>query len=269
LLQEIYPDNYYSNVGPNLNESYLLSFLQKTKKKIEHRFFSKILKKIKKNNISCLDIGGGSGWILNNLREIDPRISKTTVLDINQDAKKLAEAHGHQFIHSTVEEFSKNEQFDLVLMLNLIEHVKDPEKVLASIKDSMTEDGLLLIKTPNTHSLNSQIFKRLYWGGYHAPRHWVLFNKNNLYNLAHKVGFEVTYFSYTQGGHQWAASLLGSIKHLTFNNQMSPPMHKGLSMALLILIFVVFDYLRAPFFRTDQMFFLLKKSIPNRLEYTK
>jgi hypothetical protein len=36
-------------------------------------------------------------------------------------------------------------------------------------------------------------FKRRYWGGYHFPRHWNLFNKKSITKLAEKTHFEVAY----------------------------------------------------------------------------
>ena len=49
-----------------------------------------------------------------------------------------------------------------------------------------------MIVTDNTDSVDFGWFKRAYWGGYHFPRHWNLFNSSALTRLGHKEGFEVT-----------------------------------------------------------------------------
>ena len=48
-------------------------------------------------------------------------------------------------------------KFDLILMLNLIEHVEDPYLVLQKIFDNTATGGFVVIKTPNTNSLNLYI----------------------------------------------------------------------------------------------------------------
>jgi hypothetical protein len=48
-----------------------------------------------------------------------------------------------------------------------------------------------VIVTDNTSSPDFTFFKQHYWGGYHFPRHWNLFNRHSLQKLAKKTGFEV------------------------------------------------------------------------------
>src|SRR5690606_6666334 len=43
----------------------------------------------------------------------------------------------------------------------------------------------------NTGSIDFKWFKKKYWGGYHFPRHWNLFNKKSLAALAVKTGYKV------------------------------------------------------------------------------
>jgi hypothetical protein len=43
-----------------------------------------------------------------------------------------------------------------------------------------------VIVTDNTDALDFKIFKGGYWGGYHFPRHWNLFNRKSLTKLAGK-----------------------------------------------------------------------------------
>lgn len=254
-LHIIYPDNYYAVKGPNANDSNFMCLLEGIKNKLDTKSFSKALKKVSSTKINCLDIGGGSGWVMNLVRNSDSRVSETTILDINKQSSNLANANGHRFICGLVETLEIQNEFDFVLLLNLIEHVEDPRLVLSKIYNSMNSGGILYIKTPNTDSINRYIFGSKYWGGFHAPRHWVLFNKENFSKLAKSSGFIIENFTYTQGAPQWAASILGTF----FKGDKNVPMHSDIKFSLLLFFFACIDYLRLPFFKTDQMIFLLKK----------
>jgi len=70
--------------------------------------------------------------------------------------------------------FRHGRKFDLIMMLNLIEHVRDPVAVLQKMKRHAGADGLILIKTPNYDSLDARIFRHRNWVGLHCPRHWVI-----------------------------------------------------------------------------------------------
>jgi|APSaa5957512535_1039671.scaffolds.fasta_scaffold17016_3 2-polyprenyl-3-methyl-5-hydroxy-6-metoxy-1,4-benzoquinol methylase len=257
-LDEIYPSNYYSNEGPSSNDNYLDVILLQVKHWLDKRLFASVLKQIHGDSIKCLDVGGGSGWLLNIIRKADKRVSETTVLDINHVSKNIAEKNGHQFVHGTVESLGRENEFDFAFALNLIEHVADPRSVLLGLNKALKPGKMLLIKTPNANSLNRKVFQKIYWGGYHAPRHWVLFDRENFFSLALETGFEISEFKYTQGAPQWVASVLGTLSKLKISKKNVPMIYNPLTPWLTIF-FAAFDLVRAPFFKTDQMIIALKK----------
>src|SRR5690606_2913 len=81
----------------------------------------------------ALDVGGGTGWMLDLLRSLDARVRFTQVVDLDPEAGAAARARGHAYACERIEEFTSERRFDLVLMLNLIEHVEAPREVLSSI----------------------------------------------------------------------------------------------------------------------------------------
>src|SRR3989344_6057463 len=117
-LNEIYPSSYYA-----FEDEGNFSVLGRVKRFLEKRFFRKILKKVPGERLSVLDIGGGSGWMLETLKAVENRIVKTAIIDIGQSARPLAESRGHYFYGGRIEDFKREEQFDFILLLNLIEHV--------------------------------------------------------------------------------------------------------------------------------------------------
>jgi len=260
-LSEIYPNNYYSIDGPKESEGFLHAGLLQIKKYFDKRLFAKHLKDMPNEVLSCLDVGGGSGWMMNLVRQSDSRVTRTVVIDINEESRRIAENNGHEFICSNIDSVNLINQFDFILLLNLIEHVADPALVLSKLNLSLKSGGLVLIKTPNTESLGRKIFQKRYWGGCHAPRHWILFNKANFTSLAESCGFSVLSFSYTQGASQWAASIIGSFRQAHPLLSAKAPLYKTKFASSLMLFFAVFDYLFLPLLKTDQMIFLLQKKV--------
>jgi 2-polyprenyl-3-methyl-5-hydroxy-6-metoxy-1,4-benzoquinol methylase len=258
-ISEIYPNNYYSTSSLDVGKLGLFSLIKRVKFFLDKVLFARILRKIKSEKISCLDVGGGYGWLLSSLRAMDERIKSTVVIDLSEASRGYAEEAGHVFICSTIESSRLEQKFDLILMLNLIEHVSSPKVALEIAYKYLNNDGFLLIKTPNTQSLNRKIFQYKYWGGLHAPRHWVLFNKKNFSKLAFSLGFTVEKFSYTQGAPQWAASIFGSLFINNPENSKTCPVDSRKSFQILLIVFALIDFILLPFLKTDQMLFLLKK----------
>src|SRR5262245_22077534 len=173
--------------------------------------FRRLLRSVPGDSISVLDVGGGYGWMLNRVREAEPRVRETFVLDFDESLRRKAEEEGHGFYARRVEEFASERKFDFILMLNIIEHVADPLRVMRVISNVLSPGGAILVKTPNVDTIDRYIFQRHNWGGFHCPRHFVLFNKSNLTRLINHCGLEVERFSYTQGAAQWTSSILGAL----------------------------------------------------------
>src|SRR6185503_4606658 len=153
-------------------------------------------------------IGGGNGQQLSSLRAADVRIRRSVVVDLDEKAEQAARALGHEYVRARVEDARVDGTFDVILLLNLIEHVANPAAVLRKAGSLLSPTGVLVIKTPNHRSLDARLFRRRNWGGYHCPRHWVLFTRESFERLAASAGLRVVRTSYTQGAPFWAVSVL-------------------------------------------------------------
>jgi 2-polyprenyl-3-methyl-5-hydroxy-6-metoxy-1,4-benzoquinol methylase len=254
-LGEIYPKTYYSYRAASGGAS----FADRLKEWLDARLFRSILAQIPGERLRVLDVGGGTGWMLSVLRRVDPRIAETHEVDLDDGSRAAAEAAGHVFHCVPVERFASAERFDFVLMLNIIEHVADPGAVLRTIAGLLSPGGRVLIKTPNTDTLDRRLFRHRNWGGYHSPRHWVLFTADNLAALARRSGLEPVWTRYTQGAPQWAPSLLGLLADRGWVDiSVERPMYVHPLYAPLLALTAGFDFVRAPFAKTAQMFVLLK-----------
>jgi 2-polyprenyl-3-methyl-5-hydroxy-6-metoxy-1,4-benzoquinol methylase len=255
-LDAIYPKNYYSFVAAGAT-----GLVQKVKQALDRRMFRAVTRQIPGEKLAALDIGGGSGWLLDAVKAVEPRVTITRVVDIDPGAKTTAERAGHRYFLGTVEQFESEEKYDLILMLNLIEHVRRPDEVLAKARSLLTPHGLLLIKTPNYDALDAKIFRHRSWGGYHAPRHFVLFDRDSFARMAKKQGLHVKSFAYAQGAPFWTVSVLNELRLLGLVriSRERPSIYHPL-VPLFQALFAGLDILRKPLARLSQMIFVLARA---------
>ena len=139
-----------------------------------------------------LDVGCGDGFHLNLLREFGKKGWALEGVDIDKRALEMATSSGLKVHLGSVEDIGlPDENYDLVFMIQTIEHVEKPNEILRAIHKLLRKGGRLVIVTDNTDSFDFKFFKSSYWGGYHFPRHWNLFNSHSLTKLAGKTGFEM------------------------------------------------------------------------------
>lgn len=144
------------------------------------------------DDAKILDVGCGDGFHLNLLRKYGKNGWQLEGVDLDERAAQMAEKSGLKVHTGSVEELNLPENaFDLAFMIQTIEHVEKPDAVLSAVKKLLKPGGKLVIVTDNTDSIDFDLFKKSYWGGYHFPRHWNLFNRKSLTRLAEKTGFEV------------------------------------------------------------------------------
>ena len=139
-----------------------------------------------------LDVGCGDGFHLRLLRDFGAPGWELEGVDSSIDAVGAARAHRLTVHHGTVQELSlPRAQYDLVLLIMTIEHVNDPVAVLTAIRSLLRPGGRVVVITDNTATWSFRLAGGRYWGGYHFPRHWYLFERQSLRRLADGVGLEV------------------------------------------------------------------------------
>jgi 2-polyprenyl-3-methyl-5-hydroxy-6-metoxy-1,4-benzoquinol methylase len=145
-----------------------------------------------KNNARILDVGCGDGFHLGLLRQYGNKTWKLEGVDLDQKAVKAATRAGLDVHLGRVQDVNlPQHSYDMVFMIQTIEHLEDPPQVLETVFGLLREGGQLIIVTDNTGSIDFNWFKSGHWGGYHFPRHFNLFNRNSLSKLARDVGYDV------------------------------------------------------------------------------
>ena len=143
-------------------------------------------------------------------------------------------------------------------MLNLVEHVADPLAVLQKASELLAPGGIILVKTPNNDSLDARLFRKSYWGGLHCPRHWVIFSEKSFRLLSESTNLRIKQLNYTQGAPFWSFSILATLyRKKQVRVSANRPIIFHWLFAPLSAFFALFDFIRAPFAKTSQMFIVL------------
>jgi len=97
---------------------------------------------------SVLDIGCGEGGVLTPFERAG---YDCTGLEYSPDRLEFARAKGSsniKFINGNIEEFSGEDRFDVILMLDVIEHLSNKSAALDNIKGLLLPAGMVVISFP-------------------------------------------------------------------------------------------------------------------------
>ncbi|CAN0580552.1 unnamed protein product [Ectocarpus sp. 12 AP-2014] len=105
-------------------------------------------------NIKLLDIGSGGGLVCKPMYEFGADV---TGIDANEHNTKAAMAYARErnlnikYINNTVENYilENNEKYDVILCLEVIEHVANPKEFVQNISKLLKHDGILIFSTIN------------------------------------------------------------------------------------------------------------------------
>jgi 2-polyprenyl-3-methyl-5-hydroxy-6-metoxy-1,4-benzoquinol methylase len=131
-----------------------------------------------------LEIGCGDGKLLSMLS----RTFNVTAIDISRAAvskanKRLAE---NRVSVMDIEMSELDGQFDVILALNVLEHLKRPDSAILKVRNSLRKGGIFIFSVPNNYSLGKVttftmgLFDRTHISAFERNK-WVdLIQKSNL-----------------------------------------------------------------------------------------
>lgn len=134
-----------------------------------------------------LEVGCGNGKRLNRLRKLGWTVTGQEIDPVAGEGviKNLGIA-----VHvGPLESMNLADQYDVILMSHVIEHIHDPVALLSTCYRLLKHDGTLIVLTPNTGSYGHRKFGAG-WRGLEPPRHLHLFTPSNLTQVIQKAGFE-------------------------------------------------------------------------------
>lgn len=167
-----------------------------------YSFFRKALKGIpvKSDKDTCkpprlLDVGTGLGAMLEVATEMG---FEAEGIDLNKKLAEKARERGLKVQCMAVESFDETEAFDVITMLDFIEHVWEPMKVLKSVQHMLKPGGFIVVYTPNHRGAVAEFSKLLKRAGFAGPvseifgsNHVVFFDDRTLAFALETAGFEV------------------------------------------------------------------------------
>ncbi|MFQ5732846.1 MAG: class I SAM-dependent methyltransferase [Planctomycetaceae bacterium] len=186
-LPTIYPPNYgnYSN-SVDAGVSFRL------KGWLEGKFLLAPMDSGLPENAAVLDIGCGDGRLLDGVRNHCPRAADLEGVEISEVAAEAAGKKGYVVHLGSFDEIQfPGNRYDLVFLIQVIEHVFDPVAAVRKIHALLKPGGWVVFETPSVRCVDFALFKRRFWGGYHFPRHINLFEPGSFRKMLASQGFDV------------------------------------------------------------------------------
>jgi SAM-dependent methyltransferase len=140
-----------------------------------------------------LDVGCGNGELLLALKRSRPDLELCGVdWHFPDDTRQALELAGIELIEAPLESADLPESaFDAILVLQLVEHLWEPQRSIQRLAATLVPGGNMIIETPNTDGYDRAFFKSGTWGGYYVPRHLNLYNFARLAKLVERAGLTV------------------------------------------------------------------------------
>jgi len=153
------------------------------------RMYRRILRRAFKNNkfpSSVLDVGCAYGFLLDVARELGA--TRTVGLDVSEEAERIVLSKGHHFVRGFFEDAKLNESFDLVYMGDVLEHFREPHRVMEKLRLVTHSGSAVIVTTVNFDSFMARFFKDR-WRLLSPPEHLFFWTKRSLWLLFRYYGF--------------------------------------------------------------------------------
>jgi len=107
---------------------------------------------------TILDAGSGDGSVSFYLAKryshaeiAGVEIDRRKVEECNLITSRLGRGNTLSFIQGDLQHYNPSRKFDLICCIDVLEHIKDDERVLRNLCQSLSKDGILLLHVPGRH----------------------------------------------------------------------------------------------------------------------
>ncbi len=140
-------------------------------------------------NCRLLDVGCGGGTFLKLASQVGFEVFG---LEQSPEAVRISREHlSDRVLQGSEEELiSRGEQFDLITLFHVLEHLPSPFAYLKNLKKLLKKPAGLVIQAPNSRSLQAKIFGSR-WYGLDCPRHLYNYTSFSLLHLLGRAGFRI------------------------------------------------------------------------------
>lgn len=143
----------------------------------------------RKRHKRILDVGCGTGETLSFLGKLFPK-AKLYGIDSSQKAINFSKSRGHKEIikANAIKLPFKDNFFDAVLILDVLEHIKDDQRAINEAKKVLKKDGKIIITSPGLSFI---------WSPHDEMQgHQRRYTRREMRKLAKEAGMEVSFISY-------------------------------------------------------------------------
>jgi 2-polyprenyl-3-methyl-5-hydroxy-6-metoxy-1,4-benzoquinol methylase len=197
-VEEFYAQDFYAANQQYFNNSALE--LQTLQKDFFDSRWERVYDVCKQHHLSMegktvFDIGFGFAQAL---LYFNGKGLEVSGIEPSKEGVDYAKAHGLSNVHhASIEDFNvaEGQKYDIILLLNVLEHLREPAKTLQNIKQYlMHENSILVIDVPNDFN----VFQKVANAEYGLNEWWVLppnhinyFSHSTLATLAEKIGYKI------------------------------------------------------------------------------
>lgn len=177
-------EDYISHTNTNrglINQLYLWArvFTLRQKKKL-------ITTITRKSTGDLLEVGAGTGYFAETMQKAD---WKVTALEPDAGAREIARQRAGLHLIPSDHLFElPSENFDVITLWHVLEHVHELSSYLHNFHRILRRDGFLIIAVPNYTSPDAQHYGT-HWAAYDVPRHLYHFSPDSMQKLlaAHQL----------------------------------------------------------------------------------
>ncbi len=121
---------------------------------------------IKTNNVKVLDLGAGRGRLSRSVKKMGYEVYCLDSSEEMAEVLYMFFSKKNVFVQSVFEKIKTKKKFQVVTSLRFFDHfsIKDQEKILKNIKQSLSKDGIIIFAALNKNSLESTLARLFPYG---------------------------------------------------------------------------------------------------------
>lgn len=182
-LRELYRTLYYPEVGPSGG-----SFEDTPAPVLEELVQSLGVQLATQANTRILDVGCGRGELGRIALDLG---FQPTGIERDPNARAHAASAAGFPVYESLEALQQAEpqaRFDVIILWQVIEHLREPWRDLAALRDLLSPGGRLVVATPNARSLRARL-QGARWENVENPTHLYYFSAGALRRTLTEAGF--------------------------------------------------------------------------------
>ena len=161
-------ENYYKSIDYKPHHHQTASLTDRLYNWVRNRNYVykyRLIKQYHPGMQSVLDFGTATGEFLTFLSNKNLKVSG---VEPNETARKIANEKNENTVKVSIDDI--DEKFDVITLWHVLEHVKEPDKLIEKLKNRLNNKGILVVAVPNFKSYDAGYYKE-FWAAYDVPRH--------------------------------------------------------------------------------------------------